>query len=195
MAVAKTRIVKPGHRQYGKRSTLSLGAEVSARMIKCAKSISPEEQNKRLLKVGVKLRPYAWRGASRDVGAKRHFSGWRRNKGIVFDVDWKAHKTGVGLTVHRSRVSAGPWRVAEIGRNLGETGLFLGPAINHRTGVTSRNRRTGNLIRRRYKPKRWNGYTKGKQTFSHAADLMADKAPQLIKNAETAAIGKAFLGR
>lgn len=196
MAVAKTHIIKPGYRRYGPRSQTNLGAHVSSRMIACSKVVTPDEQRKRMPTVGQKLRPFAWKGASRDVGSKRHFSGWRRGAGIKFNVDWKVHRESVGLTIHRSRESAGPWRVAEIGRHIGETGLFLGPAMNHRTGMTSRNKRTGNLIiRKKTKRKRWNGYTKGKQTFSHASDLMAEQAPRFIRNAETRAIGKAFLGK
>jgi hypothetical protein len=154
-------------------------------------------------KVGVALRPYAWKGASRDVGTKRAFKGWRRHAGIKFDIGWSVHTRNVGLTIHRENHSAGPWRVAEQGRNKGNAvpNLFKGPAVNRKKGLTTPNallsRKAGYPVytARKFKPRRWNGYTEGKNTWSYAAELMADQTPRLLHAGERAAIAKAFLGK
>ena len=197
MAVAKTRVVSSGT-----SNGQAIGKHIASRMVKCSKVVSPEEQRKRMPKVGVALRPYAWKAATRDVGTKRAFSGWRRNAGIRLNVDYSVHTRNVGLTMHRENRSAGPWRVAEEGRNR-RVNAFHGPGINRRKGggtlpnaVASRARGTPTFVARKFKGrKRWNGTTKGKDTWSHAAELMAEQAPRLINKGETVAIGKAFLGK
>jgi len=198
MAVAKTRVVSSGT-----SNGQAISKHIASRMIKCSNVVSPEQQRKRMPKVGVALRPYAWKGATRDVGAKRAFSGWRRNAGIRLDIGWSVHTRNVGLTIHRENHSAGPWRVAEEGRNKGNGAvkLFRGPGINRKKGTTTANallsRKAGFPVytARKFKPRRWNGYTKGKDTWSHAAELMAEQTPRLIHASERVAIAKAFLGK
>ena len=97
-------------------------------------------------------------------------SGWLRGNPIELGLRAKRLSSGQthGVVFFPARHVAGPLTVRQRGRNrVGAGGLersFSGPALNHRTGVTARNRRTGNLIRRRSRRRRWNGTTAGNGT-------------------------------
>lgn len=104
--------------------------------------------------------------ASRDLGGDPKFSGWKP------PLDTQIKMIRGGALLHPSRTGAGPWTVAESGRNVGETGAFLGPGMT-RTGGAVRRRADGTVARQRgRKGKRWNGVTRGKGTASRAAGRM-----------------------
>lgn len=116
---------------------------------------------------GEKCRAIATRVASGDLGGDAKFSGWEP----TLDTLYKPLTPGRGL-IYPSRTGAGPWTVAERGRNQGNASGFHGPGINRRTGVTAASIRSGKRKVRTTKAKRWTGRTKGKATASHAVKLM-----------------------
>jgi hypothetical protein len=101
----------------------------------------------------------AERQASVDVGSDIKFSGWAP----VLNTKVKFTREAVIMSPTRS--SAGPWTVAEQGRNQGNASGFAGPGLNSRTGTAAFTKR-GNVRRR--KARRWNGRTEGKGTASRA---------------------------
>lgn len=104
----------------------------------------------------------AYQEATRDVGADRKFTGWKPALDLTIRI-----RPDIGV-LQPSRSSAGPWTVAELGRNQGNAPGFSGPGVNARTGVTGR-RADGSLRRvRARRARRWNGYTQGKRTASRA---------------------------
>jgi hypothetical protein len=106
--------------------------------------------------------------AAADIGGS--FSGWKRSNPIELDTKLKTIKNGVVLSP--TRVSAGPWTVAERGRNSGNATGFSGPGINRSTGLTSRTKSGGLRKVRATKGKRWNGHTAGMHTASRATSRM-----------------------
>lgn len=110
----------------------------------------------------------AKRAASADLGGDPKFSGWRPE----LDTQVKPIRAGVGHVLIPTRSGAGPWTVAEFGRNQGNAGGFAGPGINRRTGLTSRTK-AGNVRKvRAVKSRRWNGYTQPKFTATKAVAMM-----------------------
>lgn len=107
----------------------------------------------------------AQREASRDLGGDPKFSGWDP------PLDTRVKKLATGALIQPTRKSAGPWTVANSGRNSdGGVGLFQGPSIRVTTGRTRR-RKDGSVAttRNRRSAKRWNGRTRGKGTADRAA--------------------------
>lgn len=121
----------------------------------------------------------AERAASRDLGGDPKFSGWAPR------LDTATKRTFNGAVLQPTRSSAGPWTVAEFGRHsLGGVGGFQGPGVSFKTGRTSFTK-SGNLRKTRGRAaKRWNGYTRGKNT---ASDALASFERELPKIAERAA--------
>jgi len=105
------------------------------------------------------MQAIATRVASADLGGDPKFSGWAP----LLDTQLKELRNGATLLTP-TKTSAGPWTVAEVGRNQGNASGFSGPGLSVRTGRTSR-KKDGSLRKvRERKAKRWNGYTKGKGT-------------------------------
>ena len=128
----------------------------------------------------------AEREASHDLGGDPKFSGWAP----TLDTQIKSIRDGAILMPTRS--SAGPWTVAEFGRNVGETGLFLGPGAM-RGGGAVRRRKDGTVARQRgRKAKRWNGITRGKGTASRAVDQMEREAEPIAERHVRRALVKRF---
>lgn len=150
------------------------------------KSVSEEEQRKRLTQVGVAMKPLAQEAARADLGADGAFSGWRRGAPIPLQVAFKMHRSGAAITVHRMGKSAGPWRVAESGRGAGMS--------RGRKGGARRRGKDGVITTSVAKPSRTVGATPGKDTFSDAVALMEKKAPDLMVKLNRAATLKAFNG-
>jgi hypothetical protein len=118
--------------------------------------------------MGRKAQAIAAAEASADIGGS--FSGWKRSNPIELDTKLKTIKNGVVMTPTRS--SAGPWTVANQGRNHGNAGGFAGPGINRSSGTTSRTKSGGLRKVRAFKAKRWNGYTDPKHTADRAIARM-----------------------
>jgi hypothetical protein len=126
-------------------------------------------------------RKIATRAASRDLGGDPKFSGWAP----MLDLNVRSTRT-FGHSLTPTRYSAGPWTVAEFGRNQ-----MAGPRV--RTGRDGSARRTkkGNVsvVRKR---SRWNGQTAGKDTASEAVAEMERKIPPMIERQVTRVMRRRF---
>ena len=136
-------------------------------------------------------RRIANRAASRDLGGDRAFSGWARGNRIALDTHLKAGRNESTLLIP-TRASAGPWTVAEQGRNQGNARGFAGPGINRRTGITSRTKSGGLRRVRATRGRRWNGTTQGKGTASDAAKVMERELPKIAEREYRKVIVKHF---
>jgi hypothetical protein len=105
-----------------------------------------------------------------DLGGDAAFSGWRRGSPIGLVTQLKTIPTGVAMIP--TRASAGPWTVANQGRNQGNASGFSGPGINVRTGKTSRTKSGALRKVRARSAKRWNGTTSPKHTADRAVQRM-----------------------
>ena len=136
-------------------------------------------------------RPIAYRTAAGDLGGDPKFSGWRP----WLELQVKAGRAGApSATVLPTRNSAGPWTVANIGRNAtGAGGGFQGPGVNSRTGSTNlRFRKDGGVSIRRRKARRWNGVTRGFGTADRASVDMERGTESLIERQFKVELGKRF---
>jgi hypothetical protein len=179
--------------------TITSTAEFVKRINAAGKAMDPKMLEKRLGRLGSKLKPIGPATAAADLGSDSAFSGWR-NGGIPLQL---AYKTDGGmLLMHRSGRSAGPWRVAEQGRNQGNAGggMAFGPGIlrsGSNAGTTAfRTRKNGDFILdkegrrqvkkvREFKRKRWNGYTQGKGTWSKTEVALESSARRLFPTVVT----------
>jgi hypothetical protein len=123
--------------------------------------------------MAVKAQSIATAAASADLGGDPKFSGWQPR------LDLQVKTVGDGALVYPSRSSAGPWTVAEKGRNQGNASGFSGPGINARTGATAR-RKDGSVRKVRSRGgRRWNGTTAGKRTASDAIAKINAQLPKI----------------
>lgn len=124
--------------------------------------------------------------ASADLGGDPKFSGWAPT------LDTQVKPLPMGALLQPTRSSAGPWTVAEKGRNVGETGAFLGPAMT-RAGGTVRRRKDGTVARQRgRKGKRWNGVTRGKSTATKTYDRIEREVQPIAEKHVKGALVKRF---
>lgn len=124
------------------------------------------ERQKITRQMGREAQQLADRAAARDLGGDRAFSGWRRGAPISLDTFLRAGRGGSTLLTPK-RSSAGPWTVAEFGRNSTAGPRLVGPRLT-RTGRVSRARQ-----------RRYNGATAGKGTASDAVKEMEAKLPKI----------------
>lgn len=125
-----------------------------------------------------KMQQIAQRTAAFDLGADLGFTGgpgrgggWRSKSGDVLRLDTQLKTLSSGATLLTpTRLSAGPWTVAERGRNMGNASGFAGPGISTKTGKTSRNKDGSVRKVRQRKAKQWSGYTRGKETATRARE-------------------------
>jgi hypothetical protein len=128
-------------------------------LAKFGKELEKVERSRITREQAEAMQSIATRVASADLGGDPKFSGWAP----TLDTQLKTLGNGATLLTP-TKTSAGPWTVAEVGRNQGNAGGFAGPGLNTRTGNTARNK-DGSLRKvRQRKAKRWNGYTRGKET-------------------------------
>lgn len=120
------------------------------------------------------------------LGGDPKFSGWAPE----IELQVKETRTS-GAVMMPTRTGAGPATVATQGRNQGDVGLFQGPALNHRTGVTSRNKR-GNLIRRRTTRRQWNGYTDPKISASEIVSAIDARAVEIAEAEQRSGLQRHF---
>ena len=125
--------------------------------------------------IGKMAKDEAKKAASADLGGDPKFSGWAPTLDTRYDI------VGPGRLLFKpSRRSAGPWTVAEIGRNQ-----MAGPSLRSSSLTpTGRNRRA--------KARRWNGVTQGKNTASDALAKIEPKVPKLVNSHVGRAIRKTF---
>ncbi len=133
----------------------------------------------------------AAKAAAHDLGGDRAFSGWNRHGRIPLDTVIRPARDGNTLLTP-TKGSAGPWTVAEFGRNQGNAGGFAGPGINTRTGITSRTKSGGVRRVRARRARRWNGTTQPKDTASEAIRVMDRVLPPIADEAVTKVIRKRF---
>ncbi len=126
--------------------------------------------------------------ASGDLGGDPKFSGWAP----VLETQVRPSREKFGAVMLPTKVSAGPWTVAEQGRNMGETGAVLGPGVNRRTGLTSRTKSGGLRKVRTSRGRRWNGYTDGKRTASKAVARIEAETKVLAATLARRAVAKTF---
>jgi hypothetical protein len=172
---------------------LSSGSDIVRSMVQLERTMSPQAIEKRLTGVGVQLKTVGLRGAATTkVGADLMMTrGWSQPGPLrlSFKVD------GESLLMHRSGRSAGPWRVAEEGRNQGNAAGFSGPGINVKTGKTTRNTNGSMRKVRARKAKRFNGTTQGFGTWTATAAAFDQQAAKLVTKGNREAVIKAFLSR
>ena len=127
--------------------------------------------------LGKMAKEEATKAASADLGGDPRFSGWAPTLDTAYDI------IGPGRILFKpKRSAAGPWRVAEDGRNAGTAGIgpMQGPTLT-RTGRVSRARR-----------KRWNGQTQGKGTATDALAAIDKKVPGVVDKQIGRAVRKFF---
>lgn len=147
-------------------ATWKSAADMAADIERFQRELEREVNRAAGMEMAKRAQRIAEREASSDLGGDPKFSGWAPT------LDTKVKPLPDGALVQPTRSSAGPWTVAEKGRNVGETGLFLGPAMT-RAGGTIRRRADGSVARQRArKGKRWNGVTRGKGTATKATEAM-----------------------
>lgn len=161
---------------------------------KLGKELSDDEKRKitkRMAEAGQKI---AVAAASADLGGNPEFSGWKHRS--LADMKIRPGRDNTHW-LFPTKKSGGPWKVAEQGRNQGDargrggTQVFFGPGVDRKDGSTFRTK-TGKVLVRRTKRKRWNGYTKGKGTATKATGQMNAKLPDLAEREVLRAIGKRF---
>lgn len=161
----------------------SLGHKVTA----ISNSLEGQTSAAMMRRVGKKLEPEIGRAVSADIG-DTSMSGWRRGAPIAI--------VGASRVVNHHAVkvepvgkSKGPMAVLERGRNIGNSGGMAGPGVS-KDGTTRRNA-NGSLRKvRARKSKRWNGYTRAKNTMGDAAEQIGDKAPGLMAKEIRAELAK-----
>ena len=117
----------------------------------------------------------ATKAASADLGGDPKFSGWKPTLDTAYDI------IGPGRILFKpKRQAAGPWTVAEFGRNQAAGPRMVGPRLT-KTGKVSRARQ-----------KRWNGRTQGKGTASDALAAIDKKASGVVDKQTKAALRKFF---
>jgi hypothetical protein len=125
--------------------------------------------------LGKMAKEEATKAASADLGGDPKFSGWAPTLDTAYDI------IGPGRILFKpKRQAAGPWTVAEFGRNQAEGPRMVGPRLT-KTGRVSKARQ-----------KRYNGRTQGKNTASDALGAIDEKASGVVDKQTKAALRKFF---
>lgn len=162
-------------------------ASFATKLTKFTNAFSDPELKAVMNKVGVNAKKIATAEASADLGGDPKFSGWTPTLDVRFD-----HIGEGRISFHPSRSGAGPWTVAERGRNQGNAGGFSGPGISRSTGLTSRTKSGGLRKVRATTGKRWNGVTRGKHTATAALARIDRETPPIIEAAVAKTVRKLF---
>ena len=161
-------------------------ASLNRKMEAVSRDLSGETSRAQMKRVGEKLAPLINKAVAADIG-DLSMSGWRRS-GPIEIKGTSRPISDHAVVVEPERKTKGPMAVLERGRNV-----FSGPGISS-DGSTRRGKK-GNVLRaRKFKSKRWNGTTQGKDTMSDASQLIKDKAPELIQRELHKALGKHLSG-
>lgn len=162
----------------------AFGADVK----KMVRDLERKEAKRITREMAEKAQQIAEAAASRDLGGDPKFSGWAP----TLDTQIKPSRDGLGHVIMPTRSSAGPWTVAEFGRNQGNASGFAGPGINRSTGLTARTKSGGIRRQRMRKAKRWNGVTRGKGTASDAVSRMDRELPRIAEREVRRVIARQF---
>lgn len=171
---------------------------LNARLDKLTKEILSDEANKRLaVAIGEMGKDNAHAaGGKASLGGDWKFSGWRKIEeplGIAYSL----HRGAPGVTIHRNRETAGPWRVAEEGRNRGNAGGIAGPGViqsGANAGTTARNKNGGIRKVRARKGRRWNGTTSGHGSWTAYEQVVVPKITPLVDREVRAALSRGVIG-
>lgn len=167
------------------RSLADFGAELE----KLGRDLTTREKYEITDSMGRRAQQIAERAASNDLGGDPKFSGWAST------LETKTRRLSDGATMLTPTPrSAGPWTVAEQGRNQGNGGggAFFGPGINRSTGLTARTKSGGIRKTRAFQRRRWNGTTQPKNTASDAVAEMENELPKIAEDGVRRAIRKRF---
>lgn len=166
-------------------------AAFSAAVAALGSDFNDAEVRKITRQMGKQAQDIANHAASRDLGGDRAFGGWNRGAPIPLDTRLRDGRNGATI-LSPTRHSAGPWTVAEFGRNQGNASGFHGPGINRATGITSRTKSGGVRRVRTFRGRRWNGVTRGRDTATDATREMDKKLPPIADRAVRDVIRKRF---
>jgi hypothetical protein len=141
-------------------------ASFNAKVVRFQKELGDDALGHSL---GKMAKEEAFKAAAADLGGDDKFSGWAKAPLVTrYDI------VGPGrVSFHPTPRSAGPWTVAERGRNAG-----AGPAIG---GKGKRGTR-----------RRWNGRTRGKGTATDALTAIEPKVSKIAEQQVARAIRKVF---
>ena len=127
-------------------------------------------------KMGVRAKALAKQAASADLGGDNVFSGWPK---APLETRYD-HLSPGAIGFKPTRRAAGPWTVAEFGRNQAAGPRMVGPRLT-KTGRVSK-----------AKTKRYNGRTQPKNTATEALALIEREMPQVVDAEVNKAIRKFF---
>lgn len=151
-------------------------AEFNQRLDKLVKEYNEASAWQRRVgrKIAADVAKRAEREASRDLGGDPKFSGWAPT------LDTRSRfEPSEGVTIFSpTRRGAGPWTVAEQGRNQQTSGIT--PNFGQSRGTSRISAKTGKAVKgRARKARRWNGRTEGKGTATRVVNYARKKAPAI----------------
>ena len=168
---------------------------LDARLQKMTKEIVSDEATKKVANaVGLmgKAHAHSFSGKA-ALGGDFEFSGWPKPGQL--EVRYSLSSLNPGLVViHRAPRSAGPWRVAEEGRNQGNASGFSGPGVSNKSGLTARTKSGGIRKVRARKGRAWNGKTEGHGSWTAFENVVTPKISPLVAKEVRAALGRAVIG-
>jgi len=172
---------------------LTSAADITLRCVNMAKAASGAGARPDMIAVGAAMVQVANAAAAGSkLGTDRQFT--KGGFGAPVTAGFTVHKDGLGVTVHRDRASAGPWRVAESGRHQGGLSGMAGPGVSS-DGTTRRNKNGSIRKVRSRKARRWNGSTEGFGVWSAAYAAMSPPGMKMITKLHRQRVTKAFLGK
>jgi hypothetical protein len=148
-----------------------------ADLARLGRDLTGPEKRKITREMGERAQKIAQGAANADIGGS--FSGWPRDNPIELVTRVRLGRDFSAILTP-TRQSAGPWTVAEFGRNSKAGPRMVGPRLT-KTGKVSKARR-----------RRYNGSTAGKKTASEAVAAMEKEIPTVAHKGVLAATRKRF---
>ena len=150
-------------------------AQFESRMNRFIRELEDDRLKAITTKAGMAAKKIATAAASADLGGDPKFSGWAP----TLDTRYDDVSPGV-ISFHPTRRAAGPWTVAQFGRNQAAGPQMVGPRLT-KTGKVSK-----------AKKKRWNGRTDPKDTATDALTTIEREIPKIVDKEIIGAIRKFF---